>query len=65
MKIHMENSYGNTIIETSNNDLDIHELMQLFKQGALALGYHPDSVDRGFEAMAEGTAVNEYEDVTE
>jgi hypothetical protein len=43
--------------------------MQLFKQGALALGYHPDSVDRGFEAMAEGTAegtaVNEYEDVTE
>ena len=34
-------------------DVDIHELMTKFKELALAIGYHPNSVDDGFLAMAE------------
>jgi hypothetical protein len=35
------------------SDMDIYELMQKFKELALAMGYHHKSVDEGFLMMSE------------
>jgi len=36
--------------------------MQLFKQGALALGYQPESVQRGFKGMVEEACADSQEE---
>ena len=64
MKITLESEYMTVTIEDKKTDEGIHDLMELFKNGALALGYHPNSVDAGFLGMAEDVEVNEFEDVT-
>ena len=41
---------------------DIYEFMEEVKKLALAIGYHPDSIDNGFEAMFEEVEASRRED---
>ena len=53
MKLTLTNEYYTVSIKSKESDESIHDLMEIFKQGALALGYQPESVNRGFEGMVE------------
>ena len=59
MKLTLENEYYTVTIEEKETGETIHDLMQMFKQGALALGYQQESVERGFEAEAEESITKE------
>ena len=53
MKLILENDYYTVTIEEKKSGEDIYALMDMFKQGAMGLGYMQSSVERGFEAMTE------------
>jgi len=52
MKITIE-SHDKSIIEVENNDLNIHEMMDLLERLLLGSGYHPNTVKDGFIAKAQ------------
>ena len=53
MKIRIETKYGNYEIEQFSDDQDIYEMMEVWKQMLMALGYHPKSIKNGFNEIAD------------
>ena len=52
-KITLEN-YGRTIsIEKSNEDIDIDEFLDIWRQLAMAATYHPTTIDNAIIELAE------------
>lgn len=45
MKITVETKYGKYTHEYENDDCDIYEMLDHFKDMSLAMSYHPDSWD--------------------
>lgn len=57
IKITIEDQYGQSMIESVKDDLDIYEMMELIERALLATSYHYNSIKDGFISKAE-----EYED---
>ena len=62
MRITLKNEYYTVTIKDKRAEHDVHEMMQLFKQGALALGYQPETVQRGFKGMVEEACADSQEE---
>ena len=59
MKIIIENQYGRYEIEEKGEDLDIHQMMDLFERLLLSTSYHPNTIKDGFLSKAEEIEYNE------
>lgn len=53
MKIRVETKYGNYEIERHEEDMNIHEMMDIFQDLLLSMGYHIDSIKDGFNEKSE------------
>ncbi len=53
MKIRIETKYGKAELEDINDDMNIHEMMDLYERLLLSITFTPDIINEGFIAKAE------------